>query len=564
MAGKNVYISCASSDTSLLDIVSAALDAWEVVYTSLGQQTNSAMVGQMMLPQNAQAAIRQAEVFLRLCTAATASSASMAQELHFFRALEVEDRSKRRGDRRTLINLILDDGYQREPFDDVTLFITTAGKTRALWLDELARSLGVATVARRLSRRSAVVLGLATGVTLISATAAGGLLVRNQRDAVAAQEAATESAFGPVDKSAGFAGWTQSVSQNFVSSTGFDANPTISVTSDGTSLYALAPDTIQALTPRGDLLWSSTAFPNIQTPTPGLLEIPPPYAGNQVLVFQHTDAQDTNNLAVVDIQSRSLLWHAAVVNGNYSLPAGPVTVVGTSLYCLFPLHNDWSVCAFELRTGHVKWSYSIGLGVPHPGVTYSGGRLYIGDPYRCTCLDAETGKKIWQQHLRTTVVATVVVAGDLVLLGGLDGYFYALEASSGKLRWRTNLSAPVSAQAVAAGGAVYVGDVDGYLWALDQATGRIYWRVFAGGNEIQDAGTSEAVIVYPPVVDRNLVAVAAGDTLSAVDLVSGTRRWQFKTQASNSNTRGMATGPLLIGGYFVVGDSQNHVIGVNP
>jgi hypothetical protein len=36
---------------------------------------------------------------------------------------------------RTLINLILDGGYQREPFDEVTLFITTGGKTRALWLD---------------------------------------------------------------------------------------------------------------------------------------------------------------------------------------------------------------------------------------------------------------------------------------------------------------------------------------------------------------------------------------------------------------------------------------------
>jgi hypothetical protein len=44
MAGKSVYISCASSDTSLLDMVSAALDAWEVVYTSL-EQPKIAMPG---------------------------------------------------------------------------------------------------------------------------------------------------------------------------------------------------------------------------------------------------------------------------------------------------------------------------------------------------------------------------------------------------------------------------------------------------------------------------------------------------------------------------------------
>ena len=78
MAGKSVYISCASSDASLLDMISAALDAWEVVYTSLGQP-KFGVAGPIMLPENSQAAIRQAEVLLRLCTSATASSASMVR-----------------------------------------------------------------------------------------------------------------------------------------------------------------------------------------------------------------------------------------------------------------------------------------------------------------------------------------------------------------------------------------------------------------------------------------------------------------------------------------------------
>src|SRR5262249_4840683 len=151
-------------------------------------------------------------------------------------ALEVEDRSKRRDDKRAVVNLILDAGYQPEPFDSVTLFINTAGKTRAYWLDELARPLAVATQARRLSRRSTVVLGLATGVTLISPTAAGGLLVRNQRAAVAAREAATAGAFGPGDNLASQPAWTRSVSKDFVSSTG-DANPTVCVAFDGSTVY---------------------------------------------------------------------------------------------------------------------------------------------------------------------------------------------------------------------------------------------------------------------------------------------------------------------------------------
>jgi outer membrane protein assembly factor BamB len=559
MAGKSVYISCASSDTPLLDMVSAALDAWEVVYTSL-EQPKIATAGQMMLPENAQAAIRQAEVFLRLCTTATASSASMAQELHFFRALEVGDRSKRRSDKRTLINLILDAGYQREPFDAVTLFVDTAGKTRAFWLDELARPLGVATQARRLGRRSAIVLGLAGGVTLLSATAAGGLLLRNQRQAAAA----TEGGFGPGNQLSSRPAWPPTaVSSDFaaaVKSAGL-INPSISLASDGNTLYAFGPDTILALNPRGKPIWKSTAYSNIQLPGIYLLEVPLPYADSQVLVFQYVDAQSNINLAVASSRTRSELWHIVVPIG---FPAGPVTVVESTLYCLFPLNSDWSVCAFDLHTGHVKWSYSIGVGTPHPAIGYADGRVYIGDPYRCTCLNAETGKKIWQQHLHTTVVATVVISGGLALFGGLDGYFYALDASSGTLRWRTNLAAPVSAQAVITGNVVYVGDVDGYLWALDLASGNIYWRVFAGANESRDAGTSNAIILYPPVVYRNLVAVVAGDTLSAVDLISGTLRWPYQTQPIDSSTRALATGPVLLGGYFVIGDAQNHVIALNP
>jgi outer membrane protein assembly factor BamB len=371
------------------------------------------------------------------------------------------------------------------------------------------------------------------------------------------------SAFGSADKIAGQPAWKHDVSPDFVSSTS-SANPTVAVTTDGTALYALSTDMIRAFTPTGAELWHSSPFKAIQTPEPIFLEEPLPSAGSQTLVFHSTDAQNNENLTAMDTHSRKILWHVPSAIGNVALPPGPATIVGTSLYCLFPLHNDWSVCAFELRTGKVQWSYSIGLGTPHPGITYAAGKLYIGDPYRCTSLDASTGHKVWQYHLPTTVVATVLVSDGLALFGGLDGYFYALDATSGKLRWRTNLAAPVSARATAASGVLYVGDVDGYIWALDEASGDVYWRVFAGYNERQDAGTQYAVIAYPPVVYRNLVAVVAGDTLTAVDLISGTRRWPYQTAASNSSTRGMATGPLLAGGHFVVGDSQNHVVAINP
>ena len=78
MAGKRAYVSCASQDASLLDVLTAALDAWEVSYDYLQRGELGVST---ILPETARNAIRQAEVFLRVCTSSTISSPSMAQEL---------------------------------------------------------------------------------------------------------------------------------------------------------------------------------------------------------------------------------------------------------------------------------------------------------------------------------------------------------------------------------------------------------------------------------------------------------------------------------------------------
>ncbi len=560
MAGKRVYISCASTDTSLLDMLTAALDAWEITY---GYLERGELSEGGILPATAQNAIRQAEVFLRVCTAATVSSLSMAQELQFFYTLQVGDRSAGKSERRTLANVILDPGYQREPFDEVTLFIDTAGKSRAYWLDELARPLGVATEARRLSRRSAIVLGVAGGVTVLSAAAAGGFLLRNQ-----IQASSGPGPFAGGNRLSGQLAWSTSVSPDYAAAVkkADGITSSVGVAADGTTLYAFSLDIIRALTPQGNNIWNITTYSDIQLPGVDLFgTTPPPYAGHQVLAFQRTDSQDTVNLTVMDSRTWSTLWQKPAVVGEASVPVGPVTVAKSSLYCLFPFQgDDWALCSFDLHTGTVNWSYSIGLGVPYPAAAYDSGRLYIGSPYYCVCLNAETGTTIWRSDLPTTVVATALVSGGLVLFGGLDGCFYALEATSGKLRWQTSLAAPISAQAVALGNVIYVGDATGYLWALDMASGNVYWRVFAGYDVSRDPGTSNAAILYPPAISRNLVSIVAGDTLSAIDLIHGRVRWRYQTLAANSSQRGFATGPVVLGGYLIVGDAQNNVLAINP
>ncbi|MGH2517873.1 MAG: hypothetical protein ACRDHP_19675, partial [Ktedonobacterales bacterium] len=352
MAGKSksVCISSAPQDAPLCDLVTAALDAWEVSYTKLEGTTGASGA----LTEAAQEHIRRGDVFLRLCTRATSSSPSMFQELVYFNTLQAADRQRRRRETHTLINLVLDPAYQREPFDTVTLFIDTANKTRAFWLNELARPLGVATRARRLSRRYALALGVAGAVTLASGTAAGGLLLRNKAAADAAASTALHPpAFGPGDKLAGQPAWTVAVSAGAHSA---DPNfsRTIGIAVAGSTVYALAYDTILALNGQGQTTWRDTDYTNIVLPTASLENVSP-FANSDALVFQNLDTTGLVQMNVLDAKSRALLWHAPVQVGSLSPSAGPSAVVGQTLYCLYPVNSDWSACAFDLRSGHIQW-----------------------------------------------------------------------------------------------------------------------------------------------------------------------------------------------------------------
>ncbi len=561
MAGKHVYVSYAPEDARDGEIVTAALDAWEVTY----DQSASHLGAGDHLSDQQQAAIRECEVCLRLCSFATAASTLMYAELLYFTNLQAEEQHQRKRQQRTLVNIILDTRYIRETFDKATLFIDTSHKTRALWLDELARAIGVATPARRISRRAALALGAASLLTLVSGGAAGTFFLRNAKalsDARAAAKAIPT--FGPGDTVGGQPAWTIAVSQT-PGTDPITANESIGLTASGNGiLYAFAQNTIIALDAQHHILWSSTKYQNIIVDTTD--KVPQPYTDGNVLAFYDTeDGGNSVYLNVLNARDQSLRTHISVpVTIHYIGPAGQVSVAGNTLFCIFPVDGSWSASAFDLTTGKNLWSVAIGTGTPHPGLTYFNGRVYVGGSYAFYCLNAADGTQIWRYPLPSVVVSTAAIDAHTVYFGALDGSFIALDAQSGAMRWQIACGNPFIAPATIVNGVIYIGDSAGYLWAIDARHGTYYWRTFAGANEENDAGTQYAVINYQPVVYGNLVAVAAGDTLSAIDLVTGVRRWPFQLPLLNNVQRSTMSGPYLLGGVFAIGDAQNHVIGINP
>lgn len=152
-----VFISHAHDDNTRCAPLLAALDAWNVDYWFDTQQLSPGDD----LSQGIQRAIAERDIFIRICTPAAQRSYWVKLEAGAFRGLQA--RAHRMGDNtRVLINLILDAGYEPEPFDYAHIFVDATNKPQRAWLDELRRALGIESAGALQPTRSTTSAGPST------------------------------------------------------------------------------------------------------------------------------------------------------------------------------------------------------------------------------------------------------------------------------------------------------------------------------------------------------------------------------------------------------------------
>ncbi len=186
--------------------------------------------------------------------------------------------------------------------------------------------------------------------------------------------------------------------------------------------------------------------------------------------------------------------YAAAVRDNALAPSGVV-------YCL------------DRRRGKLRWTFDDDGAMRQTISTpcLSGGRIYVGegmhgnDVCKLYCLNAASGRKLWQFVTGGHIESSPCVAESAVFFGSGDDGLYCLDAVSGAKRWQFAGQWHIDVSPVVVDGRVYAGSGVSRLYrmteifCLDAASGRPLWRT-----------PSELPVWGSPVVDGGQVFFGTG------------------------------------------------------
>lgn len=185
-----------------------------------------------------------------------------------------------------------------------------------------------------------------------------------------------------------------------------------------------------------------------------------------------------------------------------------------------------------------------------------------------SCLDAKSGKRLWQQDMEAAVWASPAVLGDRVYLGNADGDLFVLaHGRENKLLAQHNMRYPIYTPVVG---------VDGVLYVMTQRTlhalhdpgraGRTpddAWPVFRGNRlqtgvagselagrlkQVWQHDAQEPIVSTPAIVDREVYVGTDDGTLLSLSLADGAERWKHAVDAP------IESSPSVAGALVVFGD----------
>lgn len=233
--------------------------------------------------------------------------------------------------------------------------------------------------------------------------------------------------------------------------------------------------------------------------------------------------------------ARGAIISSPVVDQDHVFTAVIQDFGGTSAGAVYCLRRD---------NRQVLWKFDEAGTLQHMYSTpcLSGGRLYVGEGMhanlqsRLFCLDAASGRKLWEFQTSSHVESSPCTAGDCVYFGAGDDGIYCLDAATGQKRWQFASAVHVDSNPVIDHDRLFAGAGVSRLYrepstfCLDARTGAPLWRVrtdlpaWGSPTVVDDAvffGLGNGRLLRGPERPEN----PAGAVL-CLDAATGRTRWR--------------------------------------
>lgn len=169
-----------------------------------------------------------------------------------------------------------------------------------------------------------------------------------------------------------------------------------------------------------------------------------------------------------------LLWHL-----NLGAPlSAPASIGGTRLYVSV---TDGRLMSFDLTNGHQVWTDKLG-GAPAEALPLDQWLFVGSDDNYFYCLSTASGDQRWRWRTGADIVGAPVVDEARVYFVSLDGMLRALERGSGRLQWQSRLPIRPFAGPMLAGQSVLVAGIDPTIAGFDVSDGTAQTGVMMGGE----------------------------------------------------------------------------------
>ena len=203
--------------------------------------------------------------------------------------------------------------------------------------------------------------------------------------------------------------------------------------------------------------------------------------------------------------------------------------------------------AFDKNTGEEAWRHET------DGKILSSATPVDADPPRVLfgsydnhayCLNANTGEVVWSFMTEGYVNGSSAVLGDMVYIGGCDGFLYQLKLDDGQLVGRTELGGEVAAMPTLHDGKAVLGHYQNQVVRIDLDSFTTDWR-FADREFPYASGAS--------IKGGRIVIGSRARRVYCIDFETGEEVWAFRCRG------GVDSSPIIAGDKVVFGGSDGKV-----